>query len=1065
MKKLISVMLALLMVISVLPTYAVMSFAEEPSFAGPNDSDHSYLDIHSNGEKYSLYFKGNAGDAKIEGVSYDLATNTLTLDNYNEPSTIIEAGEMGADFKIAVIGENYIKAISIFADRYMGSLTIVGDGSLSVNANKDLDDIPVYIDANYTGSVLEVEDSVKLAVYVNGDETAIKVHNSLNENPIICANTETRICDFDSSYTNKKWIYAKDTQMNTFFKVKDSDSYVTYCYDEYSGSDALCEFVLVNRNIDGEEVIFADQTMDEMGNPIIIPDDSVNFSENVRVHQIMHSFERAAVEKAGDETEYTLSEYTNNNIGPFFDVHKVIHDEELGTFFYPVALELTEEPTEYSYIYEEVRESFKYIEYDFANFEIEEPSETDFTFTAKVKDCDITYHNGDNIYIEAGKTELICFEVFDDEGVPYVPTWYSFDMADSGFEIAPEPVVIDDIYYASITNNAVFGNTGTLIVNAFSAEKFADPAFDFITTQPDATFELNIVSAQKYSGVVMVQGKEYPENSTITMQPDESIEMYYLVPGYPGYCIHTINPDLLTEAGFTFEQKFDEEDMPYAVISSNGLKPGTKATVPLAIKRIEDCVINDFNFAITPSIYEYAVTITVECINHSFTNYIFNNDATCTQEGTMTAKCDYCDATDTVLAENTIIEHKFSTEESTQNSGCVTYKVTKYTCDTCGYEKTETEAVATSHIYNVLWVWESFGDVEAVFTCRRCDESDLRHASVSAKTIRKATCNEPGLERYTATVYFNDAIIYTNSKDRTVELAHKIVNGKLIPATCQRPAQQEEICELCGELMDHDEVGEKLPHTSDKGTVTKKATCTAAGTKTYKCTSCGDVLKTETIEAAGHKEVVLKAVTATAKKSGLTAGKKCSVCGKVLVAQKMTLAQVTGLKASAVAETSIKLTWTKIAGAKYYKVEQSTDGKTWKAIKTVDANSYTVSKLKAGTKYQFRVTALDGTKRISGKASAILKTGTLTSAPTVTLKSSKSKTAVATWKKVTGATSYIVYKSTDGKKWTKVTATTARTCSITKLTGGKKIYVKVTAVNAYSKESAASSVKNVTVKK
>lgn len=32
-------------------------------------------------------------------------------------------------------------------------------------------------------------------------------------------------------------------------------------------------------------------------------------------------------------------------------------------------------------------------------------------------------------------------------------------------------------------------------------------------------------------------------------------------------------------------------------------------------------------------------------------------------------------------------------------------------------------------------------------------------------------------------------------------------------------------------------------------------------------------------------------------------------------------------------------------------------------------------------------------------------------------------------------------------------------------TGGKKIYVKVTAVNAYSKESAASAVKNVTVKK
>ena len=39
----------------------------------------------------------------------------------------------------------------------------------------------------------------------------------------------------------------------------------------------------------------------------------------------------------------------------------------------------------------------------------------------------------------------------------------------------------------------------------------------------------------------------------------------------------------------------------------------------------------------------------------------------------------------------------------------------------------------------------------------------------------------------------------------------------------------------------------ELTHTSDKGTVTKKATPTATGVKTYKCTACGKVLKTETI--------------------------------------------------------------------------------------------------------------------------------------------------------------------------------------------------------------------------
>ncbi|MDE6599033.1 MAG: Ig-like domain-containing protein, partial [Oscillospiraceae bacterium] len=40
-------------------------------------------------------------------------------------------------------------------------------------------------------------------------------------------------------------------------------------------------------------------------------------------------------------------------------------------------------------------------------------------------------------------------------------------------------------------------------------------------------------------------------------------------------------------------------------------------------------------------------------------------------------------------------------------------------------------------------------------------------------------------------------------------------------------------------------------HTSDNGTVTTAATATTAGTRTYKCTVCGYVIKTETIPATG----------------------------------------------------------------------------------------------------------------------------------------------------------------------------------------------------------------------
>ncbi|MCQ2462339.1 MAG: fibronectin type III domain-containing protein [Clostridia bacterium] len=286
-------------------------------------------------------------------------------------------------------------------------------------------------------------------------------------------------------------------------------------------------------------------------------------------------------------------------------------------------------------------------------------------------------------------------------------------------------------------------------------------------------------------------------------------------------------------------------------------------------------------------------------------------------------------------------------------------------------------------------------------------------------------------------------------------------------------------------------------HTLDSGKLVKPAVFGKAGAKAYTCSVCGTVVKTVAI--AYPKTVTLSAksfvytgkeikpaVTVKDSKGKTIAATNYTVkytnnksvgTGKVTVTLKgnysgskvltftITPKQVTGLKAATVKTTSIALSWAKVTGAKYYKVEQSTDGKKWTAVKTVGTNALTVSKLKAGTKYQFRVTALDSTKKIAGAKSAVLKTGTLTAAPAVTLKSAKSKTATASWKKVTGASKYIVYKSTNGKKWTKVTTTTKLTYTLTKLTGGKKIYVKVYAVNAYGKNSAASTVKSVTVKK
>ncbi|MBQ8523880.1 MAG: S-layer homology domain-containing protein, partial [Clostridia bacterium] len=65
-------------------------------------------------------------------------------------------------------------------------------------------------------------------------------------------------------------------------------------------------------------------------------------------------------------------------------------------------------------------------------------------------------------------------------------------------------------------------------------------------------------------------------------------------------------------------------------------------------------------------------------------------------------------------------------------------------------------------------------------------------------------------------------------------------------------------------------------------------TCTETGlTEGKKCSVCGEILVAqETVEALGHTEETLAAVAPTCTETGLTEGKKCTVCGEITVAQE-----------------------------------------------------------------------------------------------------------------------------------------------------------------------------------
>ena len=157
-----------------------------------------------------------------------------------------------------------------------------------------------------------------------------------------------------------------------------------------------------------------------------------------------------------------------------------------------------------------------------------------------------------------------------------------------------------------------------------------------------------------------------------------------------------------------------------------------------------------------------------------------------------------------------------------------------------------------------------------------------------------------------------------------------------------------------------------------------------------------------------------------------------------------------------------KISWNKVDGATKYYIYRSTDGKTYKYLTYTTKTSYTNSKATIGTKYYYKVTAVNA----SGAESAysnIKSIKCVPATPTVTISRSCGK-AKLSWKAVTGATKYYIYRSTDGKNFEYRTYTTKLSYTDSKSASGKKYYYKVRAVavvNGTNVGSAYSAAKSI----
>ena len=142
--------------------------------------------------------------------------------------------------------------------------------------------------------------------------------------------------------------------------------------------------------------------------------------------------------------------------------------------------------------------------------------------------------------------------------------------------------------------------------------------------------------------------------------------------------------------------------------------------------------------------------------NHSFTNYVYNDDATCTANGTETAKCDRCSATDTREKAGTLLGHDAVKTEAKAATCTEGGNIEFWYCDRCG--KYFSDDAFTKEILKEDTIIPANG-----------------HGQTEVKGEKEATCTAEG---YTGDKVCKDCGEVLETGKTIPKLAHNYKDGK-----------------------------------------------------------------------------------------------------------------------------------------------------------------------------------------------------------------------------------------------------------------------------------------------
>ncbi len=395
------------------------------------------------------------------------------------------------------------------------------------------------------------------------------------------------------------------------------------------------------------------------------------------------------------------------------------------------------------------------------------------------------------------------------------------------------------------------------------------------------------------------------------------------------------------------------------------------------------------------------------------------------------------------------------------------------------------------------------GSYEAVIYCDFCGDEASRvtktlpvipHTEVTDAAVAPS-CTSDGL---TEGKHCSDCGLVITAQEVIPATGHTAVTDPEVPPTCTDDGMTEGThCTVCDEVLTPPTIIPATGHNYVDGKCSVcghvEVTLEAPAVNGSNVASSGKIKLTWNAVENAEKYVVYRSTSKTGTYSKMYTTSKTSytntnakpgkyyyyyvvaVDANGVVSEKSNIAGRTcdyarpAVTASNVASTGkVKLTWSAVEGATSYKVYRSTkENGTYTLMKTVKdgATTYTNTNAVAGKKYYYKVRAYGANSSATSAYSVVDARTCDLPRPVVKITTSSGKPKLS-WEKVTGATSYKVYRSTtkDGKyTLMKTVKNCATTYTNTNAVKGKTYYYKVIAVhsntNANSAYSAVKSIK------